>query len=138
MLDANIILDCLVLEISGQPRPGKAASEHVLNLCDNGAHHGLMAWHSLPIIAYYHERQNTTAQTAAMMDALISMLEVPVVGHHDAVTWRMHGITDFEDSLQIASAMAGAADVLITRNTKDFVGCVLPVMTPEAFLAAYS
>ena len=27
MLDANVLLDCLVLEASGLPRPGKAASD---------------------------------------------------------------------------------------------------------------
>lgn len=137
LLDANVLLDCLVTEASGLPRTGKAASERVLTLCDTGAHLGLVAWHTLPIVAYYHERQNTTADTAAMMDALLAMLEVPTVSHADASHWRSHGITDFEDALQMACAVAGVADILITRNTSDFVGSVIPVMTPEAFLAAY-
>ena len=43
LLDANVLLDCLVLETSGEPRVGKIASERVLNLCDSGAHVGLVA-----------------------------------------------------------------------------------------------
>lgn len=136
LLDANILLDCLVLEASGLPRSGKAASDQVLTLCDTGTHHGLVAWHTLPIVAYYHERQHTMQGTTAMMDTLLAMLEVPTVTHQDAQNWRTHGITDFEDALQAASAVAGAADAIITRNTSDFVGSAIPVMTPEEFLAA--
>lgn len=137
MLDANVVLDCLVRETSGEPRPGKAASEQLLTLCDLGVHQGLVAWHTLPILAYYHRRQNSTATTGAMLDMLMAMLQVPTVGHLHASNWRRHAIADFEDSLQMAAAVAGAADVFITRNTEDFVGSALPVMTPEAFLAAH-
>jgi hypothetical protein len=126
-----------VLESSGLPRAGKATSERVLTLCDTGVHWGLVAWHTLPIVAYYHERQHSAQDTAAMMDTLLAMLEVPTVTHGDALNWRSHGIADFEDALQLASALAGVAEVLITRNITDFVGSVIPAMTPEEFLAAY-
>ena len=43
LLDANVLLDSLVLEASGLPRAGKAASEQVLTLCDSGVHQGLVA-----------------------------------------------------------------------------------------------
>lgn len=137
LLDANVLLDCLVLEASGQPRAGKAASDQVLTLCDTGVHYGLVAWHTLPIVAYYHGKQHAEQDTAAMMDSLLAMLEVPAVGHTNAASWRSHGTDDFEDALQVACAMAGLADVLITRNTQDFNGSAITVMTPEEFLAAY-
>jgi predicted nucleic acid-binding protein len=137
MLDANVLLDCVVLEPSGLARAGKAASDQLLNACDSGVHQGLVAWHTLPIVAYYHGRQYSAEETAAMIDALLAMLEVPSVSHRDAVQWRSFGIMDFEDTLQMACAVSGLADVFVTRNLTDFQGCVLPVMTPEAFLAAY-
>ena len=37
----------------------------------------------------------------------------------------------------MAGAVAGAADVFITRNVTDFAASPIPVMTPEAFLAAH-
>jgi predicted nucleic acid-binding protein len=138
MLDANILLDCLVLESSGEPRTGKVASDMVLHLCDTGKHQGLIAWHSLPIVAYYHGRQNHSQETSAMMDTLLEMLEVPSVTHQDAADWRRHGVDDFEDALQVASAIAGLADIFITRNILDFRRAPLPVMTPEEFLAQKS
>jgi hypothetical protein len=46
-------------------------------------------------------------------------------------------MNDFEDALQVACAMAGLADVLITRNTQDFTGSAISVMPPEEFLTTY-
>lgn len=136
LLDANVLLDCLVLESNGQPRSGKMASERVIDLCDQGTHQGLMAWHTLPIVSYYHGRQNSGSDTAAMLDGLLQLVQIPTVGHADAASWRNHGVTDFEDALQVASALAGNADLIITRNVKDFASAVLPAMTPEDFLSA--
>ena len=138
LLDANVVLDCLVLEPTGLPRAGKAASDRVLDLCDTGVHDGLIAWHTLPLVAYYHGRQNRAQDTAAMMDSLIAMLEVPPVTHGDAANWRSHGLADFEDALQFACAVAGEAEGIVTRNAEDFVGSAIPVMTPEAFLTAHA
>jgi predicted nucleic acid-binding protein len=136
LLDANVLLDCLVTENDGQPRAGKAASDQVVDLCDRRVHQGLVAWHTLPILCYYHGRQNDASDTAAMLDDLMRVVEIPTVGHTDAVNWRSHGIADFEDALQMASAIAGAADVIITRNLTDFANAGLRAMTPEDFLNA--
>jgi predicted nucleic acid-binding protein len=133
LLDANILLDCLVVEASGLPRSGKMASDQLLTLCDTGVHQGLVAWHTLPILAYYYQRQHSEAETGRMIDALLLLLEVPGVTHGDALNWRKHAISDFEDALQMACAVAGGADILITRNGSDFARVALPVMTPEEF-----
>ena len=137
LLDANILLDCLVLESNGLPRTGKSASDELLGRCDTGQHHGLVAWHTLPIIAYYFGKQHNAEDTGNMMDSLMAMLEVPPVGHQQALGWRSHGLADFEDALQVASAVAALADVIITRNLQDFRGIPIPCMTPEVFLTTF-
>ncbi len=137
LLDANILLDCLVSEKDGSPRQGKPASVTLLEQCDQGVHAGLVAWHTLTIVAYYYEHQCSKAETAEMIDGLLAVFEVPTVGHREATAWRSSGITDFEDALQIMSAQVGQADVIITRNVMDYNGCPMTVMTPEEFLAAY-
>lgn len=43
-------------------------------------------------------------------------------------------IQDFEDATQIYSAIHGKADVIITRNTKDFINSPIPCFTPTEFL----
>ena len=42
--------------------------------------------------------------------------------------------TDFEDALQYYSALAVNAEVIITRNGKDFANSTLPVMTAGEWL----
>ena len=137
LLDANVILDCLIPEKSGLPRAGRPASENVLNACETGQHDGLVSWHSLSIISYYYGMRQTQEDVGAAIDNLLQFLHVPAVGHREAVTWRQHGIDDFEDAQQVASAVSGRTDVIITRNIADFVGALIPAMTPEQFLASY-
>ena len=43
--------------------------------------------------------------------------------------------TDFEDAMQYYTALATKADVIITRNGKDFANSKIPVMTAGEFLA---
>ena len=43
---------------------------------------------------------------------------------------------DFEDAVQCYSAVNAKADCLITRNKRDYVTDILPILTPEEFLAA--
>ncbi len=80
LLDANVLLDCLVLESSGLPRSGKLASDQLLTLCDTGVHQGLLAWHTLPIVAYYYQRQHSADDTGAMIDALLLTRIPPLIG----------------------------------------------------------
>jgi len=138
LLDANIVLDCPVLEKSGLPRHGKPRDDQVFELCDQGIHAGLVARHTLPIVADYYGQQHSREETGAMIDGLLAVLEVPTVGHKEAAQWRTSGITDFEAALQIMSALAHSAEVIISRNVADFTGASIPVMTPEAFLASYA
>lgn len=42
---------------------------------------------------------------------------------------------DFEDAMQYYTAVKAKADVIITRNVKDFAASKLPVMTATEFLA---
>ena len=42
---------------------------------------------------------------------------------------------DFEDAMQYYTAIKAKADIIITRNGKDFVHSKIPVMTASEFLA---
>ena len=48
-------------------------------------------------------------------------------------------LRDFEDAVQYFSARAVEADVIITRNSRDFpAGAASKPLTPREFLAAYA
>lgn len=72
----------------------------------------------------------------------IKILEkVRIVFHVAAVDERVidfsltSNFRDFEDAVQYYSAVQAKADCLITRNKVDFKADILPVLTPEEFLA---
>lgn len=44
---------------------------------------------------------------------------------------------DFEDAMQYYTALHAGADVIITRNGKDFTASKLPVMTATEYLATW-
>jgi predicted nucleic acid-binding protein len=44
-------------------------------------------------------------------------------------------IIDFEDAMQIYTASLAKADVILTRNVRDYKQSVVPSMTPSQFLA---
>lgn len=75
----------------------------------------------------------------------IKILEkVRIVFHVAAVDERVIDLSltsnfrDFEDAVQYYSAVQAKADCLITRNKGDFKADILPVLTPEEFLAIIS
>ena len=45
--------------------------------------------------------------------------------------------TDYEDAVQIASAVASHLDCIVTRNVSDYVGNLLPVYSPTDFVTKF-
>ena len=53
----------------------------------------------------------------------------------DAIDWALSSqFTDFEDAIQYHIANKWGADVIITRNVKDYKQATIPVLTAEQFL----
>jgi PIN domain len=47
-------------------------------------------------------------------------------------------ITDFEDAMQVAAAMSGNADLIVTRNVVDYRHALLPAITPGQFRVRFA
>jgi hypothetical protein len=47
-------------------------------------------------------------------------------------------ITDFEDAVTSAAANVAGLEMIVTRNTSDFVTSSVPAIMPEEFLATLS
>ena len=131
-LDTNILLDGYF------QRTGAVASDAVIAKCDGTTHSGWIAWHTLSNAFYLVRGHSKSAPTALQfIEDILSWAELAETTKADAQQAAGSGMKDFEDALQYAAAIACAADVIITRNTADFKTSVIPVMTPEEFLAAF-
>jgi len=130
LLDINVLLD-----IAFQ-RPGEPASTQLIKLCGR-EHEAWVAWHSIATLAYLIERQQTAAESRKFIRSLLEWADVAVTSRTDALAALDWPMSDFEDALQAAAAVACGAQAIITRNERDFKASPVPAMTPETFLRRY-
>ena len=133
LLDTNILLD-VFLGRTGAQASGKA----ILAACRK-SRVALISWHTLSN-CYYIMRRGRMTHSGAITCLRRALRWAQVAGTGTSAALRAMDLpmADFEDALQAASAETEHADVIVTRNTKDFANSPVPVLTPEDFLAAYS
>ena len=129
-IDINVLLDVAL------QRPGAAASARLLAQCGR-QHGGWLAWHSLATLAYIIERQYSTVLARDFIRSLLVWAQVAQTATVDVQTALELPMADFEDALQAAAAMACGAQVIVTRNERDFKGSPVVALSPEAFLRKY-
>jgi predicted nucleic acid-binding protein len=135
----NIFFDTNILVDVFEARPGSKTSLQSIEWCLPAGRSAWIAWHSVALLAFRLERQgDNPSQIRARMLALTRWFEVVPAGTEEVIRAVKLALDDFEDSLQAAAAEACLADVIVTRNTKDFTGIAISVMTPEDFLLNYA
>ena len=127
LLDINILLDVAFW------RPGEPASSRVIASCGR-EHEAWLAWHSLATLNYLIEREHSAPIARDFLRSLLGWADVAVAQHADALQALDWPMPDYEDALQAAAAAACGAQVILTRNVRDFKGSPVPAMTPEAFI----
>ena len=127
LLDINILLDVAF------QRPGEPATSQVIARCGR-EHEAWLAWHSVATLAYLIDRQHSAAQARDFVRSLLVWTDVAITQRSDAqqaLDWPM---PDYDDALQAAAAVACGAQIIVTRNVRDFKGSPVPAMTPEVFI----
>ncbi len=132
LLDTNVILDVAL------QRPGLfEGSRRALEKCEDEGHELRVAWHTLSNLFYLLRKDRGSEKAVDFLRSLLTTCEVTSVGHADAIRAVDAGLNDFEDALQLTSAEACQASVIITRNKADFgTQNRIAVLTPEEFAPA--
>ncbi|GAB4217553.1 MAG: PIN domain-containing protein [Synechococcales cyanobacterium] len=130
LFDTNIILDVLLNRLPFYP-----SSAQALDTVLSGQVEGFVAAHAVATLAYLLQRQLGMAQSRAALSTLLAHLKVAAVT--DAVVRQALGgdFRDFEDAITYGAAQALGLDLIISRNTKDFLGSGIPAVLPDVFLA---
>lgn len=130
MIDLNVILDVL------QKRdPFYEASAALLAAAETGRMHGYIAAHSVTTLFYLIQKGKSSSGARATITNLLQFLSICPVDQmtiEQALNLDYH---DFEDAVQMMSAVQCKADYLITRNIKDYDPALLTVVQPVDFLA---
>ena len=132
-LDANILLD--ILESRSE---FVEESTEVLVLCEELNAELFIAWHSLATIYYLIRRRRSEQETMEEIERLLAWAQIAPVDSSSAVRAKDLGFPDFEDAMQCVCAENCGAEVIVTRNQKDFTASPVPSLSPSAFCAKHN
>ncbi len=129
LIDLNIILDVLQ-----KREPFYEASARLLATVEAGRVEGYLAAHSLTTLFYLIQKGQSSAEARAMITNLLQFVKIAPVDQNTLEQALNLDFRDFEDAVQMISAIQCKADCLVTRNVKDYESALLPVMQPVDFL----
>ena len=129
LIDISILLDVLQMR-----EPFYEASARLLALVETGQVKGYIAAHSITTLFYLIQKDQSSAQARANITSLLQFLEIAPVDQNTIEQALNLDYRDFEDAVQMISALQCKAEYLITRNVSDFQPALLPVIQPVDFL----
>jgi hypothetical protein len=130
LIDLNILLDVLQ-----KCEPFYASSAGLLAAVETGRIQGFIAAHSLTTLFYLVQKDKSSAEARATITNLLQFIKIAPVDQNTIEQALTLDYRDFEDAVQMISAVQCKADCLITRNVKDHQPALLPVMLPVDFIA---
>jgi len=73
-----------------------------------------------------------------IIQELLKVFEIPATGSVQAQRAFVYNSHDYEDALQISSAVEGHADYLVSRDTKGFRRSPIAVVSPKKIISVLS
>ena len=129
VFDTNIIVDLLAIR-----QPFYDAAFSALTACDGVYTKSCITSNTVTDIAYIlHRYGQSKEQIKDSLVKLFSIVEIFAVDSSDCKRALSSPIADFEDAVLAECALRNGADYIITRNQKDYVSSVVPVMSPIEF-----
>lgn len=129
-IDTNILLDLL---LERQPWVNQASV--LFSMADRKDIKLLCCSLSFSTAIYLMERLKYERKEIIKKLAIVkSLCSVTTVDESVIDRVLQSDFLDLEDSLQYYSALSAKADVIVTRNKKDYVLSNIPVLTPSEFL----
>lgn len=128
--DLNIILDVLQ-----NREPFYEASAQLLAYAETGKIQGLIAPHSLTTLFYLISKDQSAAKARATITNLLQFLSVAKIDQSTIEQAMSLSYRDFEDAVQMISAVQCKSDYFVTRNPKDFHPPMLTVIQPGELIA---
>ena len=130
LIDINILMDVLQ-----KREPFYEASAHLLAAIETGRVKGYVAAHSITTLFYLIRKDRSSAEARATITNLLQFIKVAPIDQGTIEQALNLDYRDFEDSVQMISALQCKVDFLVTRNIKDYKPALLPVIQPVDLLA---
>lgn len=130
MINTNVILDILL-----KREPFFEASYRALKQAALNDTECLVSATAVTDIFYLLRKGlGNTGKAKESLERLLQLILISDVLALDIQTALSDSMPDFEDAVVHSVAARNKADYILTRNTKDFEGAAVPVITPQDFL----
>jgi predicted nucleic acid-binding protein len=130
LLDTNIVLDVLL-----NRQPFVTDSRALWQAADTGKFIACIATFTIPTIHYICRRHAGKPAADAAVDLCLEAFETCALYRECISAARTLPGSDFEDNLQVASAMTDFVPAIVTRNPADFANAPLKILSPQELLA---
>lgn len=124
LIDTDVLLDFAL----GR-QPYAVAAGELLSWAANHPGRCAMAWHGL---ANFHYMMR--GKTNAFIRDLLEFAEIPRTGREQMQVALNMGFSDLEDAMQAAAAMLFGAQLIVTRNLRDYRRSPIKAAPPEQVL----
>ena len=129
LVDTDVLIDFAL-----DRRPHVDAAAALLQLLESHRADGFMAWHSASNFHYLVASSRGKQDARGFLVDLSNFIDIaPTTTDSLRVAGRLP-IKDFEDAMQVAAGLACGADVIATRNVRDYAKAPIEVMTPAALV----
>lgn len=121
LVDTDVLLDFAL-----NREPHAAAAGELLGWAAEHPGRCAVAWHSL---ANFHYMMR--GKSDAFIRDLLEFAEIPRTGREQMQSALEMGFADLEDAMQAAAAMLFGAQLIVTRNLRDYRRSPIKAATPE-------
>jgi predicted nucleic acid-binding protein len=131
LCDINFILDIFL-----EREPFYAPAARIFAMIEAKHLKGYLCANSFPALFYILAKELKRDKAMKVLEKVRIVFRVAAVDEKVIDLSLASDFKDFEDAVQCYSAVNAKVDCLITSNKRDFVTGILPILTPEEFLAA--
>lgn len=128
-VDTNIILDWL-----GERVPFYKYAKDLFKEAEKGELVALLSTMSFITVEYILSKEIGKEKVLKALSGIRRITTVCSSGEKEIDLALLSDLKDFEDAFQYHTAISNHADVLITRNVRDFKNVGMPIMTAEEYL----
>jgi predicted nucleic acid-binding protein len=129
LLDMNVVLDVILSR-----NPWVAEASQVWDAHEEGRLGAWIAAFSIPTIFYVVRRQNDLVAAHEAVRICRETFEIAPVGRSTLELARQQSGTDYEDALQIASAVEAGVTAIVTRDASGLRQSSVSAISPAELL----
>jgi len=129
LLDTDVLID---LALDRKPFAEPAAE--LLDALEQRPGRSFIAWHSLSNFYYMVAPTRGKQETRGFLLDLTRFVDVAPTTTESLLYAGRLELSDFEDALQVAAAMACRADAIATRNLRDYARSPVRAAEPQSIL----